>query len=97
MPAGMVRFACMLLAALALVNAPVYTSQDIANQTAASKANFGGGMMSGSFFPSFNDVQNAIFVQSFTGQYIKSNLGMLLIDTHRLDVKHVKPPPRTGN
>jgi uncharacterized membrane protein required for colicin V production len=97
MPAGMIRFVCMLLAALALVNAPVYTPQDILNQKATAKANFGGGMMSGSFFPSFNDVQDAIFKQSMAGSYIKANLGMLLIDTHRLDVKHVKPPPRTGN
>ena len=97
MPAGMARFACMLLAALALINAPVYTQQDIANQKATARANFGGGMMSGSFFPSFNDVQDAVFVQSATGHYIKKNLGMLLIDTHRLDVKHLKPPPITGD
>jgi uncharacterized membrane protein required for colicin V production len=97
MPAGLVRFACMLLAALALINAPFYTPQDIANQIAAAKANFGGGSMSGSFFPSFNDVQDAIFKQSIAGRYIKTNFGILLIDTHRLDVKHIQPPPRTGN
>ncbi|HEX3890219.1 MAG TPA: CvpA family protein [Verrucomicrobiae bacterium] len=97
MPAGMVRFACMLLAALALVNAPVYTQQDIAIQKAKDKANFGGGMMNGSFFPSFNDVQDAIFKQSITGRYVKMNLGLLLIDPHRLDVKHLKPPPRSGS
>ena len=97
MPAGMIRFACMLLAALALINAPFYTPLDIANQKATAKANFGGGMMNGSFFPSFNDVQNSIFVQSATGHYIKSQLGLLLIDTQRLDVKHLKPAPMTGN
>jgi len=97
MPAGMIRFACMLLAALALINAPVYTQQDIARQAATDRANFGGGTMNGSFFPSFNDVQAAIFVQSATGHYIKSNLRLLLVDKLRLDVKHIKPPPRTGN
>lgn len=97
MPAGMIRFACMLMAALALINAPVYTQQDIDKEKAMAKANFGGGTMSGSFFPSFSDVQDSIFVQSATGHYIKSNLRLLLIDTFRLDVKQVKPPPRTGN
>jgi uncharacterized membrane protein required for colicin V production len=97
MPAGLIRFACMLLAALALINAPVYTPLDIANANAKAKADFGGGTMNGSFFPGFNEVQDAIFVQSLTGHYIKTNLGMLLIDTRRLDVKHLTPPPRTGN
>ena len=97
MPAGMIRFACMLLAALALLNAPVYTQADITKKLATDRANFGGGTMSGSFFPSFNDVQAAIFVQSVTGHYIKNNLRLLLIDKLRLDVKHIKPPPRTGN
>jgi uncharacterized membrane protein required for colicin V production len=97
MPAGMIRFACILLAALALINAPVYTKADIDAKILQDKANYGGGTMSGSFFPSFNDVQSAIFVQSITGRYVKKNLGMLLIDTRRLDVKHLKPPPITGN
>ena len=99
MPAGMIRFACMLLAALALVNAPFYSQQELTAQKAAAKANFGGGMMSGSFFPSFNDVQDAIFNQSPVGHYIKSQLGLLLIDTHRLDVNNTKKKPgsRTGN
>lgn len=97
MPAGMVRFACMTLAALALINAPVYSQQDITNQLARDRANFGGGTMSGSFFPSFSDVQTAIFLQSFTGRYVKANLQLLLIDKMRLDVTHIKPPPRTGN
>lgn len=81
MPAGMIRFACMLLAALALLNAPFYTPQEIEAQKTRARNNFGGGTMSGSFFPSLNDIQDAVFVQSASGHCIKSYLGALLIDT----------------
>jgi uncharacterized membrane protein required for colicin V production len=97
MPAGLVRFACMLMVALALINAPFYTQQEIISARNKARDNFGGGTMSGSFFPGFNEVQDAIFKQSIAGRYIKANLGLLLIDPARLDVKHIKPPPRTGN
>jgi uncharacterized membrane protein required for colicin V production len=99
MPAGMIRFAFILLAPLALLNAPVYTAQEITAQEAYDQQTFGGGEkgFSGSFFPSVHDIQDSVFVQSFTGRFIKKNLGMLLIDTRRLDVIHKIPPPRTGN
>jgi hypothetical protein len=88
-----------LLAPLALLNAPVYTAQEITAQEAYDQQTFGGGEkgFSGSFFPSVHDIQDSVFVQSFTGRFIKKNLGMLLIDTRRLDVIHKIPPPRTGN
>jgi uncharacterized membrane protein required for colicin V production len=97
MPAGMIRFACMLLAVLALMNAPLYTPEEISAQKARDKATYGGGMMSGSFFPSFDDIQQQIFADSFTGRYIKNNLKLLLIDPLRLTVVHKKPPPIMGN
>lgn len=99
MPAGLIRFAFMLLAPLALLNAPVYTVTEIAAHNAYEQSTYGGGEkgFSGSFFPSFHDIQDSVFVQSVTGRCIKKNLGMLLIDTRRLDVKHLTPPPRTGN
>jgi uncharacterized membrane protein required for colicin V production len=99
MPAGMVRFAFMLLVPLALLNAPVYTATEVAAQKAYQQQTFGGGQegFSGSFFPSLHDIQDSVLMRSITGRFIKKNLGMLLIDTRRLDVKHIKPPPRTGN
>ena len=99
MPAGMIRFAFILLVPLALLNAPVYTATEIAAQKVSQQQTFGGGQegFSGNFFPSVNDIQASVFVQSVTGRFVKKNLGMLLIDTRRLDVKHIKPPPRTGN
>lgn len=99
MPAGMIRFAFILLAPLALLNAPVYTAKEIADQKAYEQQTYGGGEkgFSGNFFPSVHDIQDSVFVQSITGRFVKKNLGMLLVDTSRLDVIHKTPPPRTGN
>jgi uncharacterized membrane protein required for colicin V production len=91
MPVGMVRFACMLLVALAFLNAPFYTQQEIANQKATAKANFGGGTMSGDFFPSLNDVQQQVFVQSAVGRFIKQTFGVLLINTAQPNATKPKP------
>jgi uncharacterized membrane protein required for colicin V production len=85
MLSGMIRFACMLLAVLALLNAPVYTTQDIKTHEAYAKRWFGGGMYSGNFFPSLYTIQEQVFTKSFTGPYIKDYLGSLLIET--------APPP----
>jgi hypothetical protein len=94
MPAGMVRFACMLLFALALTNAPVYTPQELEVARIQARNTFGGGLMSGSFFPSFHDVQDGIFVQSATGHYIKDHLGALLINTAGANGKNGNVPAK---
>ncbi len=85
MLSGMIRFACMLLAVLALLNAPVYTAQDIKKHEAYVKQWFGGGLYSGNYFPSLYTIQGQIFTKSFAGPYIKDYLGPLLIET--------APPP----
>ena len=86
MLSGMIRFACMLLAVLALLNAPFYTSADIRKHDAYVKRWFGGGVYSGDFFPSLQIVQDEVFTKSFTGPYIKDYLAPLLIETG--------PPPK---
>jgi hypothetical protein len=85
MLAGMIRFACMLLAVLALLNAPYYTAADIKSHDAYVKRWFGGGLYEGDFFPSLHTVQEQVFIKSFTGPYIKDYLGSLMIET--------APPP----
>ena len=85
MLSGMIRFACMLLAVLALLNAPVYTAQEIKQHDAYVKRWFGGGLYSGDYFPSLHTVQEHVFNKSFTGPYVKDYLGPLLIE--------VAPPP----
>jgi uncharacterized membrane protein required for colicin V production len=78
---GMIRFACMLVAALALLNAPFYTTADIQAHNAYVQRWFGGGMYSGNYFPSVSTVQEQVFKKSFTGAYLKNYLGALLIET----------------
>jgi uncharacterized membrane protein required for colicin V production len=85
MLSGMIRFACMLLAVLALLNAPYYTAAEIKKHDAYVKRWFGGGLYSGNYFPSLHTVQEEVFSKSFTGPYIKDYLGPLLIE--------IAPPP----
>jgi len=84
MLAGMVRYACVLLFALALLNARVYTPAEIARQKAADQKNFGGGSGSGfqgNFFPHLFTLQAGVFKESFAGPLVKTNANMLLINT----------------
>ena len=97
MLSGMVRFACMLLAVLALLNAPFYTAADIIKHDAYVKRWFGGGLYGGNFFPSFQTVQEQVFTKSFTGPYIKDYLGPLLIETAPPPAAKPEPKPAVVN
>ncbi len=80
---GIIRFACILLAVLALLQAPYYTQADLQASRAYKNRWFGGGEkgFSGDFIPSIPEVQEQVFKKSFTGPYLKNYLGTLLIDT----------------
>ena len=78
---GMVRFACILIFALALLNAPVYTAADRASHQAYVKRTYGGGIYGGDYIPDLATVQDSVFKKSFVGPYIKDYLGVLLIDS----------------
>ena len=80
---GALRCACILIVALALLNAPIYTVTDITAKKAYNNRWFGGGMKDygGDFFPSVDEVQVVVFKQSLMGPFIKDNLAMLLINT----------------
>jgi uncharacterized membrane protein required for colicin V production len=93
MMSGMIRFACMLVAALALLNAPFYTTADIQAHNAYVQRWFGGGMYSGNYFPSVDTVQDHVFKKSFIGSGIKKYLGELLIDTAPPNVKEKQKKP----
>jgi uncharacterized membrane protein required for colicin V production len=81
--AGLIRYICMVLVALALLNAPYYTQADIAKAKAYNNRWYGGGLKdyNGDFIPSVDEVQMSIFKQSLIGPFIKDNLSMLLINT----------------
>ena len=91
---GMIRFACILLAALALLNAPFYTTADIAAHAAYVQRWYGGGVQgySGDFIPSLQSVQEQVLEKSFVGPCVKKYLRPLLINTEQPDAKKSSAP-----
>ncbi len=81
--AGLVRYLCMLLVALALLNAPFYSAADISAQKAYNNRWYGGGLKdyNGDFIPTVYEVQDSVFKQSLIGPVIKNNLSILLINS----------------
>ena len=97
MVAGLVRYACVLLFVLALLNARVYTPAEISRQIAADQKNFGGGAGSGfqgNFFPHLFTVQAGVFKESFAGPLVKTNAAMLLINTGPAGGGTAPEPPK---
>jgi uncharacterized membrane protein required for colicin V production len=90
MLAGTVRYACMMVFFLALLNAPVYTMADINARQEFNNRWFGGGLAgySGDFIPSIDEVQAGVFKDSLLGPQIKNNLSVLLINTGNFDIQH---------
>jgi uncharacterized membrane protein required for colicin V production len=96
MASGLVRYASMTFVALALLNAPFYTTADIANTKAFNARWFGGGEQgfSGDFFPSLQSVQEAVFQKAFTGKYIKQYAGVMLVNTASADAGKPSAAPQ---
>ena len=78
---GMARYACILVAVLALLNARFYTVEDIQAHEAYIKRWFGGGIYSGNYFPDLQTVQQSVFKTSFSGHFIKDCLGPILVQS----------------
>ena len=81
MPSGMIRYFCILIFALALLNARFYTAGEIEQTQIYNQRWYGGGIYSGDYVPDLHAVQESVFKESFTGPYIKHYLGALLIET----------------
>jgi uncharacterized membrane protein required for colicin V production len=83
MVSGVLRYLCMVIFALALLNAPYYSLADIMAAKAYSNRWFGGGLAgySGDFFPTVSEVQISVFKESLAGPFLKDNLSVLLIST----------------
>lgn len=94
MPSGMVRYACMVLFFMALLNARYYTPAEIAARKAYVERWYGGGIYSGNYIPGLHDIQEAVFKKSFTGPYIKDYAGTLFIQTGPGDAGSGAPPRR---
>lgn len=76
MPAGMLRFLCMLLTALALLNARLYTPQEIQADKKYQLKNFDSDFFSGL---KLYTMQAEVFQNSFLGRALKEYLPFLLI------------------
>ena len=74
MGSGLVRVSCMLLAALALLNARYFSPKEVRAMEARDIDIYGS-----DFFPGLHTVQASVFDKSLTGPWIKENLGFLLI------------------
>jgi len=81
--AGCIRYVCLVLVALALLNAPSYSAADIKATEAYNNRWYGGGLKDykGNFIPTVYEVQDSVFKESRVGPLIKANLSPLLINT----------------
>lgn len=74
MPAGMLRFACIVVVLMALLNARYYSTAEVKAQEKYDIENYGS-----SFFPRLYTVQDDVFKHSFVGKQFKDHLEFLLI------------------
>jgi uncharacterized membrane protein required for colicin V production len=74
MGSGLVRFSCMLLAALALLNARYFSPTEV-----RAMEKFQDDVYGSNYFPTLHSLQATVFDRSLTGPWIKENLGFLLI------------------
>jgi uncharacterized membrane protein required for colicin V production len=72
--AGMVRFVCVLLCALALLHARAYTQQEVQAEIKYQNDVYGS-----NFFPTIQSLQAQVFQDSLTGPLINDYLGILMI------------------
>src|ERR1043166_5210094 len=74
MVSGFVRFACIIITALALLNARYYTQTEV-----RAMEKFQDDVYGSNYFPTVHTFQSVVFEKSFSGAWIKKNLDFLLI------------------
>jgi len=74
MGSGVMRFACILLCALALLNARYFNPTEVKAMQKYQEDMYGS-----DYFPTLQTVQSVVFEKSITGPWIKRNLSFLLI------------------
>jgi uncharacterized membrane protein required for colicin V production len=84
MVGGAVRYTCILIVGLALLNARLYTQQEVASWTKTQKDNFGDIPV-----PSLSGLQQTVFNESFLGQMAKTYLQGFLIKPTPPEVKEI--------
>jgi hypothetical protein len=74
MVSGLVRFSCMLLVGLALLNARYFNPTEVHAMEKYQDDVYGS-----NFFPTLHSIQQTVFEKSITGPFIKQHFGGLLI------------------
>lgn len=85
MVAGAVRFLCMLIVGLALLNAPYYSKAQIQAATAYQNDMYGADL-----FPGLSDIQKQIFKDSLVGSLVQQRAPFLLITPTKKEHKAIK-------
>jgi uncharacterized membrane protein required for colicin V production len=85
MVAGVVRYTCIIIFALAFLNAPLYTKTQIAADLKYQNDVYGS-----NFFPKLYSVQEDVFEKSFLGPHIHDELGFLLIKSTPRETKELR-------
>jgi len=80
MGSGMIRFACILLMSLSLLNAREFTPADLREINQYQEEAYGTHI-----FPGLHSLQSQVFEKSLLGPYIKDDLGFLLIAPTELE------------
>lgn len=74
MVAGVLRYTCIVLFIISLVNARAYTQQEIAEKEKSQVKDLGS-----SFFPSYPAVQEQILTKSLSGEFVRTHLSQILL------------------
>ncbi len=85
MLAGMVRFCCIVVTAIALLHARKYTSAEVSAGQKYQNEVYGS-----NFFPTLHTIQAQVFEKSLAGPWISSQLGFLLIEPTAPEQKQLK-------
>ena len=85
MGSGLLRFSCMLLTALALLNARLFTPAEV-----KAMERFQDDVYGSNFFPTLHTLQSTVFERSLTGPWLKENLSFLFIKPTQPENKQIK-------
>jgi uncharacterized membrane protein required for colicin V production len=80
MMAGMIRFACVILMLMALINARLISDKERAETARMQSKNF-----EGISFPTLGSIQQSVLYQSFMGQQVKEHLSFALIRSTEME------------
>jgi uncharacterized membrane protein required for colicin V production len=84
MGSGLIRFGCILITGLALLNARAYDINEIREMEKFQDREFGS-----QYFPTLPAIQSSVFQKSITGPWIHENLSFLLIEPTKPEKKEL--------